>query len=68
MNARQTARIHSKEWEAATRAAYAKMDVFEQDAIDDAAARVCRRIPNVGPITAREILAAIGMWLNEEAQ
>ena len=47
----------------AIQTAYAFLDPRISDDIDEAADTLERRIPGVGPIQAREILAALGMWL-----
>ena len=65
MDARQLARNNLAEWSQATQDAYDKLDAFEQSDIDDAVGLVCKKIPKAGPVTARVILAALGVWLNE---
>ena len=47
----------------AIQTAYAFLDQRTSDDIDEAADTLERRIPGVGPIQAREIVAALGMWL-----
>ena len=47
----------------AIQTAYAFLDPRVSDDIDEAVDTLERRIPGVRPIQAREIVAALGMWL-----